>query len=91
MDNSENDPEDHYYYTVVKIHKTPTFLGKGVDIVYDAVGGPTSIETLRCVNFGARFCIVGWTSTPFVAKGKISNRAHCLDLVLNGLLTRCNF
>ena len=50
----------------------PTFLGKGVDIVYDAVGGPTSIETLRCVNFGARFCIVGWTSTPFVAKGKVS-------------------
>ena len=46
------------------------FSGKGVDIVYDAVGGPTSIETLRCVNFGARFCIVGWTSTPFVAKGK---------------------
>ena len=55
------------------------FSGKGVDIVYDAVGGPTSIETLRCVNFGARFCIVGWTSTPFVAKGK----AHCWVYVMS--------
>jgi len=44
--------------------------GKGVDVVYDGVGGEISIETLRCVQFGARFLIVGWASTPFVAKGK---------------------
>ncbi len=44
--------------------------GAGVDVVYDAVGGDTSIESLRCVRFGARFLIVGWTSTPFVARGK---------------------
>lgn len=44
--------------------------GKGVDVVYDGVGGDISIETLRCVQFGARFLIVGWASTPFVAKGK---------------------
>jgi len=25
---------------------------------------------LRCVKFGARFLIVGWAATPFVAKGK---------------------
>src|SRR5690606_6695540 len=44
--------------------------GRGVDVVYDAVGGETSIESLRCVAFGARFLIVGWASTPFVARGK---------------------
>ena len=44
--------------------------GAGVDVVYDGVGGPTSVESLRCVKFGARFLIVGWAATPFVAKGK---------------------
>ncbi|MCP4124259.1 MAG: NADPH:quinone oxidoreductase family protein [Bacteroidetes bacterium] len=44
--------------------------GKGVDVVYDGVGGAISVESLRCVKFGARFLIVGWASTPFVAKGK---------------------
>ncbi len=44
--------------------------GKGVDVVYDGVGGETSLEALRCVRFGARFLIVGWASTPDVAKGK---------------------
>jgi NADPH:quinone reductase len=44
--------------------------GRGADVVYDAVGGEVSLESLRCVAFGARFLIVGWASTPFVAKGK---------------------
>ena len=44
--------------------------GRGVEVVYDPVGGETSLEALRCVDFGARFLIVGWASTPFVAKGK---------------------
>jgi NADPH2:quinone reductase len=44
--------------------------GAGVDVVYDAVGGDISLESLRCVRFGARFLIVGWASTPFVARGK---------------------
>lgn len=44
--------------------------GKGVDVVYDGVGGPISDESLRCVKFGARFLIVGWAATPFVARGK---------------------
>lgn len=43
--------------------------GRGVDVVYDAVGGEVSLESLRCVRFGARFLIVGWTSTPDVANG----------------------
>ena len=44
--------------------------GQGVDVVYDGVGGPVSMETLRCVRFGARYLIVGWAATPFVAKGR---------------------
>jgi len=44
--------------------------GQGVHVVYDAVGGAISLESLRCVRFGARFLIVGWTSTPDVARGK---------------------
>ncbi|MEQ8455610.1 MAG: NADPH:quinone oxidoreductase family protein [Sandaracinaceae bacterium] len=44
--------------------------GEGVDVVYDPVGGAISLESLRCVRFGARFLIVGWASTPFVARGK---------------------
>lgn len=44
--------------------------GRGVDVVYDGVGGALSVEALRATAFGARFLIVGWASTPFVAKGK---------------------
>lgn len=44
--------------------------GRGVDVVYDGVGGDISLESLRCVRFGARFLIVGWAATPFVARGK---------------------
>ncbi len=44
--------------------------GRGVDVVYDSVGGAISLETLRCVRFGARFLIVGWAATPYVAKGR---------------------
>lgn len=43
--------------------------GKGVDVVYDGVGGDISLESLRCVAFGARFLVVGWAATPFVTKG----------------------
>ncbi|GAB4216299.1 MAG: NADPH:quinone oxidoreductase family protein [Sandaracinaceae bacterium] len=44
--------------------------GRGVDVVYDAVGGEISLESLRCVRFGARFLVVGWASTPDVARGR---------------------
>ncbi len=40
----------------------------GADVVYDGVGGDISLESLRCVKFGARYLIVGWAATPFVAK-----------------------
>lgn len=44
--------------------------GRGADVVYDGVGGDISLESLRCVAFGARFLIVGWASTPDVAQGR---------------------
>jgi len=44
--------------------------GRGVQVVYDGVGGDLSLEALRCCDFGGRFVIVGWAATPYVAKGK---------------------
>jgi len=44
--------------------------GRGVDVVYDGVGGDISLESLRCVRFGARYLVVGWAATPLVARGK---------------------
>ena len=43
--------------------------GRGVDVVYDALGGEVSTEALRACAFGARFVVVGWSATPFVARG----------------------
>lgn len=44
--------------------------GRGVDVVYDGVGGALSVEAMRCLRFGGRHLIVGWASTPFVARGQ---------------------
>ena len=60
--------------------------GRGVDVVYDGVGGPTSLETLRCVSFGARFLIVGWASTPFVARGKGKRGAPNANMLPTNLI-----
>jgi NADPH2:quinone reductase len=49
--------------------------GKGVDVVYDGVGGDIALESLRCVKFGARYLVVGWAATPFVAKGAQGERS----------------
>jgi NADPH2:quinone reductase len=38
--------------------------GRGVDVVYDGVGGDISAPSLRCLRFGGRFLIVGWAATP---------------------------
>lgn len=43
--------------------------GRGVDVVFDAVGGPLSVEALRGAAFGARFVVVGWAATPDAARG----------------------
>jgi NADPH:quinone reductase len=60
--------------------------GKGADVVYDSVGGDISLESLRCVNFGARFLIVGWASTPLVAKGKGGRGAPRANMLPTNLI-----
>jgi NADPH2:quinone reductase len=60
--------------------------GRGVDVVYDGVGGDVSLESLRCVAFGARFLVVGWASTPFVAKGKGQRGAPNANLLPTNLI-----
>lgn len=60
--------------------------GKGVDVVYDAVGGDISLESMRCVKFGARFLIVGWASTPLVAKGKGQREAPNANMLPTNLI-----
>ncbi|MBT3223960.1 MAG: zinc-binding dehydrogenase [Proteobacteria bacterium] len=60
--------------------------GRGVDVVYDGVGGAISLESLRCVAFGARFLIVGWASTPFVARGKGQRGAPNANMLPTNLM-----
>ena len=60
--------------------------GEGVDVVYDGVGGEISVESLKCVRFGARFLIVGWASTPFVAKGKGQRGAPNVNVLPTNLI-----
>jgi len=60
--------------------------GRGVDVVYDGVGGDISLESMRCVTFGARFLIVGWASTPFVAKGKGQRGAPNANMLPTNLI-----
>lgn len=60
--------------------------GEGVDVVYDGVGGEISVESLKCVRFGARFLIVGWASTPFVAKGKGQRGAPNVNMLPTNLM-----
>ncbi|MCB9597777.1 MAG: NADPH:quinone oxidoreductase family protein [Sandaracinaceae bacterium] len=60
--------------------------GRGVDVVYDPVGGPISAESMRCVAFGARFLVVGWAATPFVAKGKGGRGAPNVNVLPTNLI-----
>lgn len=60
--------------------------GEGVDVVYDGVGGDISLESLRCVRFGARYLIVGWAGTPDVAKGKGGRGAPNANMLPTNLI-----
>ena len=54
-----------------EIVKSLTVKGTGVDIVFDTVGGSKLIQdSLRCLKFKGRYCVVGWTSTPFAGGGR---------------------
>jgi NADPH2:quinone reductase len=60
--------------------------GRGVDVVYDGVGGDVSLESLRCVRFGARYLVVGWASTPFAARGgNAANQLPTNLIMMKGL------
>ncbi len=59
--------------------------GRGVDVVYDGVGGPISAESLRCVRFGARYLIVGWAATPFAGGARTANQLPTNLIMMKGL------
>jgi NADPH2:quinone reductase len=42
--------------------------GKGVDVVFDPVGGEIFEQSLRCINWGARLLVIGFTGGIGVAK-----------------------
>jgi NADPH2:quinone reductase len=60
--------------------------GKGVEVVFDGVGGPISVESIHSMRFGGRFCIVGWAATPFVAKGKGEHGAPNANMLPTNLI-----
>jgi NADPH:quinone reductase len=42
--------------------------GRGADIVIDPVGGTSFEESLRCINFGGRICVIGFLGGVGLAK-----------------------
>ena len=51
--------------------KEVTVKGTGVNVIFDTVGGSKlGQESLRCLQFDGRYCVVGWTSTPFAGGGR---------------------
>ncbi|MBN9007813.1 MAG: NADPH:quinone oxidoreductase family protein [Rhizobiales bacterium] len=42
--------------------------GKGADVVFDPVGGETFEQSLRCIAWGARVCVIGFTGGIGLAK-----------------------
>lgn len=60
--------------------------GEGVDVVYDGVGGDLSVQSMRAARFGARYLIVGWAATPFVAKGKGQRGAPNVNRIPTNLI-----
>jgi NADPH:quinone reductase len=60
--------------------------GQGVSVIYDPVGGELSAESMRCAAFGARFLIVGWAATPFVAQGRGQRGAPNVNMLPTNLM-----
>src|ERR1700722_12913964 len=46
--------------------------GRGVEVVFDTVGGDVSQESLRSLAFGGRMVIVGWAGNTAAAQGGAS-------------------
>ena len=36
--------------------------GRGADVIFDPVGGDVFDESVRCIGFGGRLCVIGFTS-----------------------------
>lgn len=56
--------------------------GRGATVVWDGVGGALSEAGLRAAAFGARFCVVGWASTPTAGRGDVPANALPTNLIL---------
>ncbi len=56
--------------------------GRGADVIYDPIGGELSVAALRAAAFGARFVVVGWSSTPLVARSGRDANTLPTNLVL---------
>jgi len=61
----------HNYNSDKALKDAVKSIVKGVDVVYDTVGGAKlGQDSLRCMNFGGRYCVVGWTATPLAGGGR---------------------
>ncbi|MEQ1500984.1 MAG: NADPH:quinone oxidoreductase family protein [Myxococcota bacterium] len=61
--------------------------GRGADVVYDGVGGAMSDPAMRAAAFGARYCVVGWASTPQAGRRGVPPNALPSNLILMKGLT----
>jgi len=67
----------HNYNSDSNLVKDVKDAVKAVDVVYDTVGGlELGKNSLRVLKFGGRYCIVGWTSTPFAGGGRGAGANH---------------
>ena len=76
---------DHVVNVADNLRDSVKALG-GVDVVYDGVGGALSVEAMRCLRFGGRFLIVGWASTPDVARGRGERGAPNANMLPTNLM-----
>eukprot|EP00760_Papus_ankaliazontas_P034039 PhM_4_TR6904/c0_g1_i1/m.84546/K00344/qor, CRYZ; NADPH2:quinone reductase len=66
--------------------KKHTKGGKGVDVVYDGVGGDSvTVPSMRALRFGGRLLIVGWAATPNVGRTKTPNTVPTNLIMMKGL------
>jgi len=73
----------HNYNSESSLVKDVKEVVKAVDVVYDTVGGlELGKNSLRVMKFGGRYCIVGWTSTPFAGGGRGAGANHATANVL---------
>ena len=55
------------YSTPAWVDAVRQLAPKGVDVVYDPVGGEFGINSLRCLAFGARYLVIGFASGGLTA------------------------